>query len=192
MCRFVAVLAFFALAVSGTAAASPKDALHDAFSKFLAAKSFRATVTDVKKGQQLSAMEFVAPDRYHMKTGDGPETFIIGDDGYMNVNGRMMKMPIPVGKIIGQYRNREFLHEMENGMSIDDLGSDMLDGEAAHVYHYIVTQPGKADCKTWISDATGMPIQIESQGSFMGVKSTTRVRYGNFNDPDIRIDAPNS
>jgi hypothetical protein len=144
----------------------------------------------VKKGQQLSQMEYVAPDRYHMRTGEGPETVIVGDDGYMNIDGHTVKVPIPVGRIVSQYRNQESLREMERDIAVDDLGSDSVDGEPAHVYHYVVSKPAKADCKTWISEQTGLPIQIESQGSFMGVKATTRVRYSNFDDPAIHIVEP--
>jgi outer membrane lipoprotein-sorting protein len=184
----IAVFALCALAAAGSAAADPKAEVHAAFAKFLDAHSFRATVTDVTKGQQLSEMEYVAPDRYHMKTGKGPETFIIGDEGYMDINGRMMKVPVPVGKIIAQYRNKSWADE--HGVAVVAAGSDSVEGEAAHVYTYSMTEPNKAEGKLWVSDASGYPIQLESAGSFMGVKTTTRVRYSDFNDPAIHVSAP--
>jgi hypothetical protein len=49
----------------------------------------------------------------------------------------------------------------------------------------------KSDAKTWISTKTGLPIQIESTGTFMGHAATTRIRYSGFDDPSIRIGAPN-
>lgn len=183
-------LAVLALAVSASASADPKADLHDAFAKFMAAKSFRATVTDVKKGQQISSMEFVAPDRYHMTGGRGPEMFIVGDDGYMNMDGRMTKIPVPVGKIVSQFRNENYQHMEENGMSVTDLGDDMVDGEAAHAYGYTMTKPVAADAKVWVSKKSGLPLQVESNGSAMGVKSTTRVRYSDFDDPSIKIASP--
>ena len=51
--------------------------------------------------------------------------------------------------------------------------------------------PAKADAKAWVSTKTGLPIQVESSGSFMGHASTTRVRYSRFDDASIRVDAPN-
>lgn len=186
------MLAGFALAVATTVvAAAPKDELHDAFAKFLAAKRFRATVTDVKNGEQLSAMEYVAPDRYRVKPAKGPQSLIIGDTMYMDMNGKLTPMPVPgVGRIVAQYRNQDFLAEVESGMTVRALGDDSVDGEAAKVYAYTVTKPMKADAKTWISQKSGLPIQIESTGTFMGHTSTTRVRYSGFDDPSIRIDAP--
>jgi len=128
-------LSLLVLACAGSAWAGPKESVHDAFAKFLAAKSFRATVTDVKTGEQLSAMEFVAPNRYHMHSGKGPDTIIVGDDAWMNMNGQVMKMPIPVGKIIEHYRSDSMLRQMESGIVVTDLGADSVGSEAAHTYH---------------------------------------------------------
>ena len=182
------VTAFFA----GIAAAGPKEVVHDAFVKFLAVKSFRADVTDVNKQQPISTMMFVAPDRYHIRTGQGgTEQTIIGDDAYTTIEGRTMKLPIPVGKIIGQYRNQATLAQLEQGMTVTSAGSDSVDGELADAYSYTITEPVKADVKVWISQKSGLPIQIESQGRFLGVKSTTRVKYYDFDDASIKVTAPN-
>ena len=180
----------FALAAAGSAWAGPKETVHDAFAKFLAAKSFRATVTDVNSGEQLSQMEFVAPNRYHMHNAKaGMDTIIVGDDAWMDMHGQLTKMPIPVGKIVNQYRNEKSLSQFESA-NVTDLGADSVGGEPAHAYHYTVTEPAQADVKLWIGDANGLPLQLESQGSFMGHAATTRVHYSNFNDPSIAIAAP--
>jgi hypothetical protein len=175
----------------GVAHAAPKDELHDAFVKFLQAKSFRATITDLKKGELVSNMEFVAPDRYRMTVAGGTTQVIVGDAMYMDMNGQMMRVPVPgVAKLTAQYRNEAFLRQVEGGMSVQALPDEVVDGEPAKVFAYTVTEPVKADAKTWISRSSGLPIQTESSGSYMGMKSTTRVRYGSFDDPSIRIDAP--
>lgn len=175
----------------GLAHAAPKDELHDAFVKFLQAKSFRATITDLKKGRQVSSMEFVAPDRYRIKTPDGGTQLIVGDAMYMEMDGQMTRVPVPgVGKLTAQYRNEAFLRQVEGGMSVQALPDEAVDGEPAKVYAYSVTEPVKADAKTWISIGTGLPIQTDSSGRFMGIKSTTRVRYSGFEDASIRIEAP--
>jgi len=178
---------FFA---SATAWADPCEDLYRAYAKLLAAKSFRATVTDVKKGRQSARMEFVAPNRYHMTTGQSTEQTIVGDDAWTNVGGRMLKLPVPVGKIIAQYRNEQALKELRKNDKVVELGDDMVDGEPAKVYRYIATHPAKADVKVWVSRQSGYVMQLESEGSFMGVKSTTRVRYSDFDDPNIEIALP--
>lgn len=188
---FRLTLALVAVCFAGIANAGPKEIVHDAFVKFLAVKSFRADVTDVNKQQPISTMNFVAPDRYHIKTGQGgTEQTIIGDDAYTTIEGRTMKLPMPVGKIIGQYRNQATLAQLEQGMTVTSAGSDSVDGELADAYSYTITEPVKADVKVWISQKSGLPIQIESQGRFLGVKSTTRVKYYDFDDTRIEVNAP--
>lgn len=182
-----------ALSLPALALAGPREDVHAAYTRFLAAKSFRATVTDVKKGQQLSQMDFVAPDRYHIRNGQGQmEQILIGDDAYTFIDGKRVKLPMPikVGRIVGQYRNQSTLDELARDLDVTALGDDTVDGIAAKVYTYTVTEPAKSDVKVWISTASGMPVQLESQGRFMGVKSTTRLRYYDFDDSAIRIDRP--
>ena len=192
MSKIPNMLAAVALGLACSAAgAAPKDDLHAAFAKFLQAKSFRASVTDVKNGGVVSTMEFVAPDRYRIKPAKGPQSLVVGDTMYLDMNGKLTPMPVPgIGEKVAQYRNKDFLAEVESGMTVQALGDETVDGEAAKVYAYTVTKPLKSDAKTWISQKSGMPIQIESTGTFMGHTSTTRVRYSGFDDPSIRIDAP--
>lgn len=181
-------------AFSGLAqAASPREELHAAYTRFLAAASFRATVTDANKGQQLSTLEFVAPDRYHIRNGQGQmEQILIGDDAYTLMDGRRIKLPMPikVGRIVGQYRNQATLDELARDLEVSTAGQEELAGLPARIYSYTVTEPARAAVKIWVDEASGLPVQIESQGRFMGVKSTTRIRYYDFNDPAIRVSAP--
>ncbi|MEP7044063.1 MAG: hypothetical protein ABI843_13450 [Dokdonella sp.] len=193
MTRSIKIAATVALALfCQLATATPKDELHAAFTKFLAARSFRATVTDLKKGEQVSTMEFLAPDRYRIQSSKGPSQLIIGDSMYMEMQGKLTRLPVPgVGKLVALYRNEDFLRETEGDMSVQALPDEPVDGEAAKVYRYTVSKPIKADATTWISVKSGLPLQTESSGSFMGTKSTTRVRYSGYDDPAIAIAAPN-
>lgn len=182
-----------ALALPGLAAAAPRDELQAAYTRFLAAHSFRASVTDVNRGQQLSTLDFVAPDRYHIRTGQGEmEQILIGDDAYTLINGERVKLPMPikVGRIVSQYRNQDTLNELTRDLDVTALGEDTVDGQVARVYSYTQTQPARADVKVWIGVASGLPLQLESQGRFMGVKSTTRLRYYDYDDATIRVSAP--
>jgi hypothetical protein len=187
------LLLALALALPGLAAAAPRDELHAAYTRFLAAHSFRASVTDVNKGQQLSTLDFVAPDRYHIRNGQGEmEQILIGDDAYTLLNGERVKLPMPikVGRIVSQYRNRDTLEELTRDLDVTALGEETVDGQVARVYTYTQTRPARADVKVWIGVASGLPLQLESQGRFLGVKSTTRLRYYDYDDTAIRVSAP--
>jgi len=174
------------------ACAAPKDDLHGAFVKFLAARSFHAEVTNLASGENISSMDFVAPDRYRVHAAGGPEQLVIGDTIYMDMDGKLTPMRMPgIAKTVAQYRDVDFVKQIESGMDVQALAEDSVNGEAARVYAYTVTQPMKADAKAWVSTRTGLPIQIESKGSFMGHAVNTRVRYSRFDDASIHIDAPN-
>jgi outer membrane lipoprotein-sorting protein len=189
-CIMRRVALFFALVLCVAPVwAGPKEAVHAAFARFLAAKSFRASVIRAGSGEKISDLAFVAPDRYHVKSAHGPEMTLIGDDAWMNLNGRTMKVPMPVGRMIAQYRNAKTLDQLA-GTEVTDLGSDTVGGEPAHAYHYTLSEPAKADVKLWVGDKTGMPLQIESQGRVMGKAATTRILYSDFNDASIHIAAP--
>jgi outer membrane lipoprotein-sorting protein len=178
---------------TGLAAAAPRDELHQAFSRFLAAKSFRASVTDVKKGQQLSTLEFVAPDRYRIENGQGQmEQILIGGDAYTLIDGRRIKLPMPiqVDRIVGQYRNPAALDQLAQGLEVTALGTETVDGITTQVYSYTQTEPARSEVKVWVDTATGLPLQLESSGRFLRLKSTTRIRYYDFDDASIRVQAP--
>lgn len=178
---------------AGTVAAAPKDELHQAYSRFLAAKSFRASVTDVKKGQQLSTLEFVAPDRYRIQTGQGQmEQILIGQDAYTLIDGRRMKLPMPIqiDRIVSQYRNPAALDQLSQDIEVAGLGSETVDGIVTQVYSYTLTEPARSEVKVWVDSSTGLPLQLESSGRFMRLKSVTRVRYYDYDDAMIRVYAP--
>lgn len=189
--RHHALFACALAAVAPLACAAPKDELHDAFAKFVAARSFHADTTDLKNGQVLSSVDFAAPDRYRVQPAKGPAQVVVGDTIYMDMGGKLTPIPVPgMARMIAQYRDPQFVRDLESGVSVQALPDAEVDGEPAKVYAYTVTRPAKADAKAWVSTKTGLPIQIESTGSFMGHAATTRVRYSRFDDASIHVDAP--
>lgn len=174
------------------AVATPKDDLHESFAKFLKLRSFRASIIDLGTKEPTSRMEFVAPDRYRMVANGAPQSVVIGNTMYMDMGGQFMPVPVPgLDKMIGQYRNPQFLRDLESGMEVKMLGEESIDGEPARVYAYTVTQPVRSQSKSWISQRSGLPIQTDSTATVMGRTVNTRVRYSGFDDASIRIDAPN-
>lgn len=189
--RFVLLALLLALAAAPFATAGPREELQAAFVKFLAAKSFRATLFDPGRGQALGELEFVAPDRYRIRmAGDGPTQVVIGDTLYMDMGGRSMKLPVPAGEITAKYRDRGVLDRLRRDLEVTALGSERVDGEPARIYRYATTEGGRATVKTWVSEASGMPLQFETSGAEAGVRQTVRVRYRDYDDPSIRIDPP--
>jgi len=184
------LLPLLLLLLPSPAAADPRQALTEAWTEFLAVKSFRVTMTNLDDGKQMATMEFQAPNRYRMNTPGGPSIVIIGNDGYMDMGGRMMKVPVPVEKMTAQYRDEKFLEEMQDDMVIEDLGTETLDGKVMRKLRYVQTKPEKSDTVAWITQDTGLIHQLESTSGAGRRQARMQMRYTNYNDPAIDIQPP--
>lgn len=184
------LLPLLLLLLPAPAAADPRQALSEAWTEFLAVESFRATITNLDDGKQMATMEFQAPNRYRINTAGGPSIVVIGDDGYMDMGGRVMKVPLPVEKMTAQYRDESVLDRLQEDMVIEDLGTDTLDGEPMRKLRYLQTEPEKSDTVAWISSKTGLIAQLESTSGPGRGQPRMRMRYSNYNDPAIDIQPP--
>lgn len=168
--------------------ASPRERIGTVMDRFLAARSYHAEMTTSSaKGDMTMQMDFVAPDRYRMKTPMGMQT-VIGDSMYMTMNGRTMKMALPEGQV-GTYRDPARLAEHKATMTAEALGSEAVDGQPAQKYRIRNTQPQPGESVMWVG-ADGYPLRIEVQGEAGGQVARTTIRYSRFNDPAIRIEPP--
>jgi hypothetical protein len=167
---------------------SAKDEIGEAMDRFLAVKSYHATMdASTGKGAMTIEMDFVAPDRYRMQTPMGTQ-YVIGDTMYMTAQGRTMKVPLPKGRITG-YRDPASFQENKASMTVEALGSDSVDGQAAKKYLLHSTQPRPGESMLWV-DGAGYPLKIEVTGDAGGTATRTTIRYSRFNDPAIRVEPP--
>ena len=166
--------------------------LKAAFGKFLQATSFRATMTDLDTGKQVSEIEFVAPDRYAVTpAAGGMRQLIIGRTMHMDLGGRTMAIPLPEQADPSQYRNLKALDELSAGIAVTQRPDSTEAGEPAKVYHFVSDVEGKAvETLTFVSKASGLPVQVQTQGSYGNKAFRYRIRYSHFNDPAIVINAP--
>lgn len=175
-------------------AASALDPLSDpaaeakaSMDKFLAARSFHASMAMEGAQDMATEMDFVAPDRYRMQMPTGTQV-IIGDTMYMQARGQTMEVPLPPGTLT-QWRDPLKIQEHKDGMSVEALGGDSVDGQAARKYLVRHTQPKPSEFTYWIGD-DGLPLQLVHQGESQGKAYTMTLRYSRYNDPTIVIDAP--
>jgi len=164
-----------------------RDEMSRAMDAFLAAKSYHAQMkTSTPRGDMTMDMDFVAPDRFRMKTPMGTQ-YVIGDMMYMTMNGRTMKMALPKGQL-ATWRDPAQLEANKATMSVEALGRDTVDGEAARKFLVRNTQPQPSQSTLWIN-GDGYPLKMEVAGQ--GNENVRMVvRYSRFNDPTIRIDPP--
>lgn len=208
------VLAAFALPVlfllfPSPLHAAPRDDLFKAWQKFLALKSFRATINGLEPRQTVTRLEFQAPDRYRIAVAGGATTTLIGDTATMSIGGRTMNLPVPVQSVTAQYRDEAFLKKLQEGMDVEDLGADTLDGEPVRKLRYVqdVAAPampgaapapaapapaaaGKATTVAWISVKSGLILRLQVDSTYNGQPAKSEIRYSGFNDPTIVIGSP--
>ncbi|MEO8364973.1 MAG: hypothetical protein ABI538_02080 [Pseudoxanthomonas sp.] len=167
--------------------ASPEDDVKASMYKLLKIRTYHAVrIMEGARGMN-SEVDFVAPDRFRMKMPVGTQV-IIGDTMYMQASGKTMKVPLPKGTL-SQWRDPLKIEESQAGMSVEALGSDSVEGQAAKKYVVRHTQPKPGEFTYWIGD-NGLPLQLVQQGEAQGKPYTMTMRYSRFDDPAIVIDAP--
>ncbi|MFC5579135.1 outer membrane lipoprotein carrier protein LolA [Lysobacter niabensis] len=167
---------------------SAKDEISAMMDRFVAVKSYHVDMnTSSPKGDMAMDMDFVAPDRYRMKMPMGTQ-YVIGDTMYMAVNGRTMKMALPKGQI-ANYREPAQIAANKATMTVESLGSDTIDGQAAKKFLVRNTEPRQVESTIWVG-ADGYPLRIEVNGDAGAQATRTTISYSRFNDPSIRIDPP--
>ena len=164
---------------------SAKDEMGKVMDAFLAVKSYHVDMTTATpKGDMAMDMDFVAPDRYRMKTPMGTQ-YVIGDTMYMTMDGRTMKMALPKGQI-ANYRDPAQFEANKATMTVEALGHDTIDGQRARKFLVRNTQPRPSESTIWVN-GDGFPLRIEVVGE---QAARVSIRYSRFNDPGIRIDKP--
>lgn len=184
-------LLLVALALPGPALADAGADLKAAYGKFIDATSFRATMSDLDKKMVVSRIEFVAPDRYAITPEGGPRQVIIGRTMHMDIGGRTMRIPLPEQADPAQYRNQRALDELASGIAVTQRADSTDTGEPAKVYHFVSQADGKpVQTLTWVSKATGLPVQVQTDAGGKGA-FRFQIRYSDFNDDSIVVNAPN-
>jgi hypothetical protein len=174
--------ALLCLAPPGAALADARGDLHTAFGKNMAARSYKATMTDLATGKPLSTVEFQAPDRYRINVAGGPTTIIANNTMYLTANGQAMKVPLPAG-MLERYRSDAAFRKLHAKTVFSATGMGTVGGEPARKYHWADGGKDASSGDAWVAVRTGWVVQLETAGK-------VRVRYSDFNNPSIRIEPP--
>jgi len=186
----VAVPAGNAGAAAIDPALSSQDALAEvtaSMDRFLAARSFHASMRIEGERPMASEMEFAAPDRYRIDLPVGTQ-IIIGDTMYMDMHGQRTRVPIPEGTI-SQWRDPLKIAQNLDGLSAEFLGSEPLQGIPARKYQVRHSFPEPGEFTYWVG-ADGLPLQLRHSGQGEGGPYVMTLRYSRYNDPGIRVMVP--
>jgi outer membrane lipoprotein-sorting protein len=158
--------------------------------RFMAIKSFRATMDGEGQTPMHTELEFAAPDRYRMRMANSMEVVIIGRTTYMKVGDKWQKMQLPVENAIGEMRTTFTKEGMKWISDVKHTGDDTVDGKPAYVYTYHGKAPnnvGENDSKLWIAKSDGLPLKIEATYKSGNLRSMT-IEYDY--DTPVTIEPP--
>jgi hypothetical protein len=178
---------------TATGGSDPKTDVIEASKKFIDLPFFSAKMEGMGQTEIRSQVDFVAPNRYHVKylggTGAGMEMVFIGNDGYMKSGDKWTKMP-GSGTSIPTLRDSFTDAGLKTLSDVKFEGEDTVDGKPAMLYSYKNVTPVGASpftCKIWISQKTGAPMKIYSEYSNGMLKNMT-VNYDT--ESPVSIEAP--
>jgi len=171
--------ALLALAFAGNALADARADLHAAFQKNLSAKTYRATMTDLGTGKQVSTVEYQAPDRYRIQA-NGMTSVIANGNMYMQVNGQSMKVPLPAGTM-EKFRSDSAWKQMEKDTLISERAPGTVGAEPARKFHWITSGAHPSTGDVWVGVKSGYVLQVETTEAAGSKKGAVRVHYGDFN-----------
>ena len=158
--------------------------------KFLAEKTFRATMRGTGDKDVKTDLEFVAPDRFRIRTGPGLETIVIGKDVYLSMGNSFEKLP---GAMDGSIPDLRATFNKEGRKWFSDVrfvGEETVNGKPSLVYEYKNKGEGNLgenDSKVWVAKDDGLPLKIESRYKSGNLK-TMVIEYEY--DRNIKIEVP--
>ncbi len=158
--------------------------------RFMTIESFRAKMHGEGQTPMRTELEYVAPDRYRMKTGNGVDVVIIGRTTYMKVGAKWQKMNLPLDGAIDQMRTAFNKDAMKWVSDVRYTGDDSVNGKAAYVYTFHGKGPnnvGDNDSKLWVAKSDGRPVKVEAVYKSGALRSMT-IEYDY--DTPVSIEAP--
>lgn len=161
----------------------------DSMDKFMAARSFHATMTMEGGPQPIATeMDFVAPDRYRIRMATGTQ-IVIGDTLFMDAGGQRNRVPLPAGTL-SQWRDPLKIQQHQEGLSAEREGRDLIGGAPATRYRVHYSRPEPLEFTYWIG-RDGRPLQLRHSGMSPDGKPYTITQvYSRYDDPSIIIETP--
>jgi hypothetical protein len=130
-------------------------------------------------------VEFVAPDRYRMRTPMG-DVVIVGATTYLNAGGQWLQMSMPqVRDSLATLRRPAAITDSLTHAKITDLGAARLDGKPVHRWKIATVLNGTRVLSTmWV----GID-ELPYRNDIVTDKGKVTVLYSDYNAP-IKIAAP--
>jgi len=140
----------------------PRAEIETAARKFLAAKAYRGTAVGEGAMPMRVEIEYVAPDRYRIKTGPDFETLVIGDESYTRSGGRWAKLPMKTPFQASVVRDMFTEDGLTRMIDLSFLGKEALAEQPVLVYGFRIPAREETPAhstRLWIRQADGLPMK---------------------------------
>jgi len=174
---------------SGPARENPAADIEAMAEKVLDQKAVRVKTSAFGEKNFTTEVEYVAPDRFRIKTGPGLERIVIGKDVYMFLGDSWAKLP----GFDGQLPDIREAFRKERHKYFSDvrfIGEETINGKPSLAYEYHNKGEGNLgenDSKIWIGKDDGLPLKIESRYKSGNLRAVV-IEYEY--DPSIKIEVP--
>jgi hypothetical protein len=167
-----------------TSGANPREDIISATQKLQKMDSWSAKISSETALESNAEMEYIAPDRYHIKKTDG-EIIVIGSDSYENQKGKWTKLDDNIGAVINSQTKAGIAEAIKNLKDVQIVGKEKFNGKDATVYMH---KAGEVTTKIWIAADSGLQLKNEVEANIGGQleKQTTVYDY----DKKFKIEAP--
>lgn len=163
--------------------AGPREDVQAAMARFVALKSYRATMQLTAPKPTTSRLTFVAPDRYEIRMDGMGAQYIIGNTMYLDAGGRRLQVPLPAGTL-DRYRDPARLDSERAQLQVTDLGPAAVGGRIGRKYKLLRRDAPDSVTMLWV--VGGLPVRIEAANA----RGRVLIQYEHFNDPTLRVQAP--
>ncbi|MEP6902913.1 MAG: hypothetical protein ABJA66_14260 [Actinomycetota bacterium] len=167
-----------------TAGANPKSDVISSTQKLQELEFWSAAISSETSPDLNAQMEYIAPDRYHIKKANG-EVIVIGKDSYENDNGKWKKLDDNIGEFIKSQTTTGIEEGIKNLKDVQIVGKENINGKEATIYSHNIAG---VQTKVWIENNSGRQLKNEIEASVSGQvqKQTTVYDY----DKKFKIEAP--
>lgn len=183
----------FRLPFGGGESSDPKEAVRNAFKKFMDVKFYHSVVkTKNAQAEVETEIDFNAPDKFWIKNNISnykSEVITAGGDSYSRVNdGKWTKMPAgqaPSAKEMRGSMTDEYFTSMRD---FEAAGSEKLNGKETVVYKFKSSYGGESASKVWVAADSGLPLRVDTEGVYGGTPVQTSIVYDY--DKETKIEVP--
>lgn len=173
---------------------NPKDAVTSALKKFTDIKFYHSTtLTKNAQAEVSTEVEYNAPDKFWIKNNISnmkSEVIVVGNDSYIRINeGKWSKMPENQSPKIADLRGKITDEAFAAMKDFELVGKENLNGKDAIAYKFKSTYGGESSSKMWIATDTGLPLKVDTDGTYAENKITMSITYDY--EKETKIEVPN-